>query len=194
MDEWEASTVSTSFLDTELLRLPNSTRLLHKPRWKLSSLGIPLSTNSFHPAHICRSWTMSELQRLASLSSSEAYFNEAKQVFISRLARFNIEHGIIDRLQQHNPYFACICRHAFSTRIDNSTRKRILPLVMPFHTSFFACDFLAVLAEHFGSSCPWFHTMDFAWAQYQLLGRPMLCWRLSATHLVDLARAISSNT
>ena len=56
-----------------------------EPHFKKTSLGVPLSHTSSHPWHVHASWPFAELRRLRRLSSNFSAYDNARQVFVSRL-------------------------------------------------------------------------------------------------------------
>ena len=114
IDEWEISPRSVHFLDVEIFKGPDvaiSRRLQWAPRWKPTSLGVPLGENTCHPRSV-QGWMRAELGRLAKNSSDHHLFVEAKNTFILRLARFRISEGTLAELSSRDPFAHMLVRQA----------------------------------------------------------------------------------
>ena len=116
IDEWELSRSSVSFLDVVIFKDPESPEARARaiqwaPRWKATSLGVPLGEDSRHPSFV-QGWMQAELGRLARISSCHEHFEEAKSIFISRLARYHVSGTTLTKLREADPFLHSLVRKA----------------------------------------------------------------------------------
>ena len=197
VDEWEASMTDAPFLDTTIFKGDDNHithRLSHKPKWKQTSLGVPLALSSIHHPSVHMSWMQGEIRRLARLSSTYEYFEFAKQTFLDRLCSFHMPSRVVETLRDYDPYMQAVMRQCLGCTRLPTTKVQKLVMVLPFHRNLHKAGINKVLAEFMQNR----RLQDLLrqvmpnWQHESC----MLSWRLSEQHLKDSVRwfALSGGT
>ena len=153
IDEWEASMTETEFLDVTISKPVDcdvSPFLEIRPCWKQTSLGVPLSTSSFHPHFIHIAWMKGEIRRLSTLSSSFTFFENAKRTFINRLQKFHCNCDMLKELQEYDPYTEQLMSKCLGSTTDpGRVDVRKLVMVLPYHSGLYASRVRGVFESRF---------------------------------------------
>jgi len=191
IEEWEADMWSAPFLDTELFKGPDihvTRRLSCRPKFKQTSLGVPLSPSSFHHPSVHRAWTRAELRRFARLSSSASEFEKAKQVFLKRLSSFHFSHEILTELNEYDPYFNAMARVSFGTVPKNQPKASRLVLVLPYGTGMLATGVQKVFSDFLNSDVRK-EALRAVWPSFSFQSG-LVAWKLTAQHLKDKVQSL----
>jgi hypothetical protein len=116
-----------------------------KVKFKATSLAAPLTRQSAHHPRV-HGWALAELQRFASLSSSQEAYDEARAVLIQRMKPYDAD--IVSSLRRCNAFF----NHQFPCASRGDVRKsnksgnfHVVRLVLPYHPIFARAGFLKLL-------------------------------------------------
>ena len=115
------------------MKIPGSKRLHFKPHFKPSSLGVPLSDRSAQSISVHTGWPKAEMDRLWTLSSCRAYFNNAKKVFIDRLRRHRCSPNLLRMFEDYEPEWEKYKRTVRKKQNECKTEQKTRWLVLPGH-------------------------------------------------------------
>jgi hypothetical protein len=196
--EWHADMHSVDFLDITIFKTMNG--LGYFPRWKISSLGVPLSTMSAHAPSIHLAWTKAEIHRLASHSSSYNLFVQAKRTFCNRLQKFHYSQSIIEQLRCYDPYLCLKSRIDGRDRqnkgsVTSRPKSRPLILILPF--SRFWHKELTKSLRDFVADPDGLEALSIGWPRCPWLQhdkKAIIAWRNCTGHLLQVAQRISNST
>ena len=102
-----------TFLDVEIYKSENGNKLLHRRYVKATSSGVPLGMRSADPEHIHEMWARARLGTLAKHCSTFVDFSHARKEFLERLRRFNIDPGVVAKVEVENPFTRNAVRRPF---------------------------------------------------------------------------------
>ena len=97
-------------LDTYIFKrscVSRSCRLSYKPYIKPSARHIPLGALSEHPGYVHRSWPVSEIRRMHSLSETREDFFAFRDLKIARFAKFGIPPSTISECMRWSAAIKC---------------------------------------------------------------------------------------
>ena len=135
VDQWEASTVGVSFLDTFIFKNDHKRYVQYSTFWKPSAQQIRLDSSSGHAHKIHMSWKRSEIGRIARTCSTAELFNHSKRTFLERIAEQYEPTANMDELSELNPQTSKIAKLVLrqNTNDDSGPRPARKWLSLPYH-------------------------------------------------------------
>jgi hypothetical protein len=192
LEGWEVSRYGMVNLDTMIFI--EDSKLCHKPHFKPTSLGVPLSVGSCHSPQVHLGWTKAELNRMSTLSSSHEIFLYAKSTFLERLVNFKFPRCIIDSLKLHDPYISRLIRNCVGIDANrlhcanlhlHVQQPQGLILKLPFCHELYSCR-IGSVARKFMEG-PWRASLDDCeWLE--LPSKLRVAWLNMSKHLFLLVR------
>ena len=175
----EQSSLGVTMLDVKIGR--QGQRLSFSPHRKDTAHGRYISSLSYHPSSVHRTWPIQMLNHYQSIASTDGKFRKAAQEFITKLAKDDCEHIALSSLISELHGISLVL-----PRAEAQGQKTFI--VTPFHKVWEGAGFNKILADLYRT---WQRSLALV-SEGNFLGT--FSWRLAKANLASEVAALNFKT